>query len=176
MGLSSPTQTHLHGNSHFSVPWCTCTGRDIYNVISILWNIYLTNQWMSKSYNKDPLVSRCMFCCNRRKQSLFENLFFMQIYDFSSLWDIHAIFFGDSFSKNIYKRVRRCKVLKLDTLNMEVFKIKVKCIFLILLWSFYLSKDWTIWNWFDFFYSVRNRLERCGKPLYYLVKKSSLTL
>lgn len=23
----------------------------------------------------------------------------MQIYDFSSLWDIHAIFFGDSFSK-----------------------------------------------------------------------------
>lgn len=102
MGLSSPTQTHLHGNSHFSVPWCTCTGRDIYiySVISILWNIYLTNQWMSKSYNKDPLVSRCMFCCNRRKQSLFENLFFMQIYDFSSLWDIHAIFFGDSFSKN----------------------------------------------------------------------------
>lgn len=72
----------------------------IYSVISILWNIYLTNQWMSKSYNKDPLVSRCMFCCNRRKQSLFENLFFMQIYDFSSLWDIHAIFFGDSFSKN----------------------------------------------------------------------------
>lgn len=57
----------------------------IYSVISILWNIYLTNQWMSKSYNKDPLVSRCMFCCNRRKQSLFENLFFMQIYDFSSL-------------------------------------------------------------------------------------------
>lgn len=176
MGLSSPTQTHLHGNSHFSVPWCTCTGRDIYNVISILWNIYLTNQWMSKSYNKDPLVSRCMFCCNRRKQSLFENLFFMQIYDFSSLWDIHAIFFGDSFSKNIYKRVRRCKVLKLDTLNMEVFKIKVSVYFSFCSDLFIYQKTEQFEIGLIFFYPVRNRWEKCGKPLYYLVKKSSLKL
>lgn len=61
--------------------------------------------------------------------------------------------------------------MKLDTLNMEVFKIKVSVYFSFCSDLFIYQKTEQFEIGLIFFYPVRNRWEKCGKPLYYLVKK-----
>lgn len=59
------------------------------------------------------------------------------------------------FLETIFGRIDKSELEgnRFETFIMEVLKMKV-CVCPDL---FILSKDWNIWNWFDFFYPMRNR-------------------
>lgn len=62
------------------------------------------------------------------------------------------------FLETIFGRIDKSELEgnRFETFIMGVFKMKV-CVCPDL---FILSKDWNIWNWFDFFYPMRNRWEK----------------